>query len=119
MNPQTPLLAVEHGKRVIHIRFMQRDIIDEPVIQEVGEKIDQLIIGVPQPRVVIDFSKVQHFSSAALGMLIALNNHIRQIHGQLRLCSIHTSIYEVFEITKLNRLFEIHNQVEDAIKSFQ
>ena len=38
--------------------------------------------------------------------------------GQLRLADISPQIYEVFAITKLNKLFEIHETASDAAGSF-
>jgi len=36
----------------------------------------------------------------------------------LRLCNIHPSIYEVFKITRLTSVFEIHEDIDSAIRSF-
>ena len=38
--------------------------------------------------------------------------------GELKLCRIQPEIYEVFAITKLNRLFEIKEDESDALASF-
>lgn len=69
-------------------------------------------------RLVISFVNVEHLSSAALGTLITINNKVRQRAGQLRLCDIDPQIYEVFTITRLNKLFQIHPTAADAMKSF-
>ncbi|MEY3027191.1 MAG: hypothetical protein RLZZ238_2088, partial [Planctomycetota bacterium] len=39
--------------------------------------------------------------------------------GQLRLCSMKPRVAEGFAITKLNRLFSIHDDFESAAASFQ
>jgi anti-sigma B factor antagonist len=66
----------------------------------------------------INFADVDHLSSAALGTLITVNNKVRQRQGQLRLSNIDPQIYEVFTITRLNKLFQIHETVGDAMRSF-
>jgi anti-sigma B factor antagonist len=66
----------------------------------------------------ICFKGVEHLSSAALGTLINVNNKVKQKEGQLRLSDINPQIYEVFQITKLNRIFQIHDTAEKAIASF-
>ena len=71
-----------------------------------------------QPKVLISFDNVDHLSSAALGTLITINNKIRGKDGQLRLANIDPQIYEVFVITKLNKLFQIHDSAEQALASF-
>jgi anti-sigma B factor antagonist len=47
-----------------------------------------------------------------------VNNKVKQKEGQLRLSDINPQIYEVFQITKLNRIFQIHDTAEKAIASF-
>jgi anti-sigma B factor antagonist len=53
-----------------------------------------------------------------LGTLITINNKIRGKDGQLRLANIDQQIYEVFVITKLNKLFQIYDTTEQALASF-
>jgi len=52
-------------------------------------------------------------SSAALGALINVNNRMKAKNGQLRLANIKPQIFEVFVITKLNKLFRIHGTRAD------
>lgn len=112
-------LAVTHDDDIIRIRFLDRNILEEASIQQIGDEISALIEHSPNPRVLINFEGVEHLSSAALGTLITINNRIRQKAGQLRLCNIDPNIYEVFVITKLNKLFQIHDDVESARASFK
>ncbi|MCH8343328.1 MAG: STAS domain-containing protein [Planctomycetes bacterium] len=103
---------------VLRIEFVDRNILDEANIQQIGEEISQLVERKPQPKVLISFENVDHLSSAALGTLITINNQIRGKDGQLRLANIDPQIYEVFVITKLNKLFQIHDSAEQALASF-
>ncbi len=103
---------------VLRIEFVDRNILDEANIQQIGEEISQLVEMTLQPKVLISFDNVDHLSSAALGTLITINNKIRGKDGQLRLANIDPQIYEVFVITKLNKLFQIHDSAEQALASF-
>jgi anti-sigma B factor antagonist len=51
-------------------------------------------------------------------MLINANNRIKTRNGQLRLTNIRPQIYEVFVITKLNKLFRILPDRNEGLKSF-
>jgi anti-sigma B factor antagonist len=57
-------------------------------------------------------------SSAALAKLITLNKKLQQVNGRLVLCNIDPQIYEVFEITKLNKLFDIQAEEQAALQAF-
>jgi anti-sigma B factor antagonist len=118
MTTQQSRLRVKHVGDVIQVEFLDRNILDEANIQQIGEEIQTLIESRPRPKLLISFSNVDHLSSAALGTLITINNRVRNAGGQLRLSDIDPQIYEVFVITKLNKLFEIHETAADAIKSF-
>ena len=112
-------LRIERDGGVTVIRFNDRNILDEASIQAIGEEILRQVETSPSPKLLIDFTHVDHLSSAALGTLITVNNKVRQKDGQLRLCNIDPQIYEVFVITKLNKLFQIHKSTPEAMASFK
>ncbi len=103
---------------VKRIEFLDRNILDEANIQQIGDEIARLVDEAPQPKVLISFQNVDHLSSAALGTLITINNKVRGRDGQLRLADIDPQIYEVFVITKLNKLFQIYDSSDQALASF-
>ena len=111
-------LRVAEQDGITRIEFVDRNILDEANIQQIGDEISRLIEDQDSPKLLISFENVDHLSSAALGTLITINNKIRGKNGQLRLANIDTQIYEVFVITKLNKLFDIHEGAEEAIASF-
>jgi anti-sigma B factor antagonist len=111
-------LKIKRVENVTQVEFIDRNILDEANIQMIGEEIAALVDAEPAPRILISFTNVDHLSSAALGTLITINNRVRTKQGQLRLANIDPQIYEVFVITRLNKLFAIHETTEDAMKSF-
>ena len=113
-----PPVSVTHQKDIRIVEFTNNKILDEANIAEIGQTLNAMIDEVAQPKLLLDFSNVDHLSSAALGTLINANNRIKQRNGQLRLASIKPQIYEVFVITKLNKLFRIFPTRADAIASF-
>lgn len=111
-------LRVTHNDGITKVEFIDRNILDEANIQAIGEEISGLIDTNPGCKLIISFSNVDHLSSAALGTLITINNKVRNQSGQLRLAEIDPQIYEVFVITKLNKLFAIHETSDEAVASF-
>ena len=102
---------------ILLVEFTSRKILDEGNIAEIGEQLSALIDKEERPRIIISFAAVDHLSSAALGTLITLNNKVKQKGGQLRLSDINAQIYEVFQITRLNKLFHIYPAVKEALDS--
>ena len=113
-----PPVAVSQSKDIRIVEFQNHKILDEGNIADIGLTLNAMIDEAPSPKMLLDFVNVDHLSSAALGMLINVNNRVRQKNGQLRLANIKPQIYEVFVITKLNKLFRIFPNRADAIASF-
>ncbi len=72
-----------------------------------------------QKRVVIDLAQVDWMNSTGLGILISGYTTLRNNHGELKLANVTDKIQSLLTITKLVTVFETHDSVEDAIKSFE
>jgi len=103
---------------VLHVEFSDRKILDELSINEILNELIALVESQSDVKLLLNFDNVDHLSSAALGMLITLNKRVGDLNGQLRLANISPQIYEVFKITRLNKLFEIHESTNAAMSSF-
>ncbi|MDP1661394.1 MAG: STAS domain-containing protein [Phycisphaerales bacterium] len=112
-------LKVKRDGAIVEVQFRDRNILDEANIQQIGDEVKAIIEAETAPKLLINFTDVDHLSSAALGTLITINNRVRALKGQLRLSNIDPQIYQVFVITKLNKLFEIHETAEKARASFK
>ena len=118
MAESIPPVSVTNQKDVRIVEFTNNKILDEGNIAEIGQTLGVLIDERNNPKLLLDFANVDHLSSAALGMLINVNNKIKQKDGQLRLANIKPQIFEVFVITKLNKLFKIRPTRAEALSSF-
>ena len=113
---QAPIKISTDGG-VTTVAFTERSIIDEVMIQQIGEALLKLVDSQPAPKMVLSFVGVDHMSSAALGVLITVNSRVKARNGQLRLSDIAKGIFEIFKITKLDKLFQTHATLEQAVKS--
>ena len=111
-------LNITEHKDVKVVDFVESKILDEANIADIGQQLTGLVEAKDRPKILLDFHRVDHLSSAALGMLINVNNRVKQQNGQLRLSNIKPQIMEVFEITKLNKLFKILPTRADALASY-
>jgi anti-sigma B factor antagonist len=118
MAETVPPLAVTQEKSVRVVEFTQSKILDEANIADIGQTLNVLVDETDPPKLLLDFANVDHLSSAALGMLININNRVKQQNGQLRLTNIKPPIQEVFNITRLNKLFRIYPTRAEALASF-
>jgi len=110
-------LQVTQQDDVVVVEFVDRKILDAASIQQLGGELFSVVDSRPEIRLVLDFSKVEFMSSAALGKLVLLEKEVRKKGGKIRLCQIRPEIYEVFQITNLHRVFGIHSTQQEAIAS--
>jgi anti-sigma B factor antagonist len=111
-------LSVTEVGDVTVVRFVDRKILDEANIQELGQELFHLVDADGRKALLLNFSAVEFLSSAALGKLITLDKKVKSHQGRLMLSNIRPEIYEVFKITKLNRLFDIKEDETDALTAF-
>jgi anti-sigma B factor antagonist len=100
------------------VRFVDRKILDELNIQELGQELFQLVEEDHKTRLLLNFQQVEFLSSAALGKLITLDKKVKAHGGKMKFSNIRPEIYEVFAITKLNKLFDIKDDEADALAAF-
>jgi anti-sigma B factor antagonist len=109
-------LDIEEVGDVTVAKFVDKKILDEGNIQIIGNQLFSLVEEEGRQKIVLDFSNVEYLSSAALGKLITMDKKVKAAKGKLRLCSVRPDIYEVFAITKLNKLFDMRENQEQALE---
>jgi anti-sigma B factor antagonist len=112
-------LEVAEVGDVTVVRFVDRKILDESNIQDMGQELFQLVEEQKRNKILLNFTSVDFLSSAALGKLITLDKKVKAHGGMLKLSNIQPDIYEVFAITKLNKLFDIRDDEAAALVAFQ
>jgi anti-sigma B factor antagonist len=118
MGSSTQRLDIEEVGDVTIAKFIDKKILDENNIQIIGNQLFALVDEDARTKIILDFSNVEYLSSAALGKLITMEKKVKAAKGKLRLSCIRPEIYEVFAITKLNRLFKIYEDQERALDGF-
>src|SRR5205807_3244484 len=116
--PRRRRLEVENIGDVTVVNFVDKKILEEQNIQNIGEQLFALVEQDGLTKLLLNFGNVEYLSSAALGKLITLNKKTKASGGKLVLCKIDPQIREVFEITKLDKLFVIRGDEQEALQVF-
>ena len=109
-------LDIEESGDVTIAKFVDKKILDEGNIQIIGNQLFSLVEDDARTKIILDFSNVEYLSSAALGKLITMDKKVKAAKGKLRLSTVRPDIYEVFAITKLNKLFDMRDNLEQALE---
>ncbi|MBF0594863.1 MAG: STAS domain-containing protein [Candidatus Omnitrophica bacterium] len=68
-------------------------------------------------KVLIDFAKVPFIDSSGIAALIEVCQNLVKVNGRLCLCHVNKKIINVFEITKVHKLFKIFESHQEALRS--
>ena len=111
-------LELEDIGEVTVASFTDRKLLDEESLQAIGEQLASLVEEFGRKKLVLNFSNIQDISSLALGMLLSLNKKVQAAGGKLVLCRIDPKILEVIAITRLDKLFIIRGDEQEALATF-
>ncbi|MFW6080119.1 MAG: STAS domain-containing protein [Gemmatimonadota bacterium] len=78
--------------------------------------LDELDEG--ERKFLIDFANTGYIDSSGLGVLVSLSKKIREKGGELRLANLNEDLRTLFELTKLDTLFQISESRDAALASF-
>jgi anti-anti-sigma factor len=100
------------------VSFQRGRIREEREILKALEELGKFIESHPRLNLLLDLSNIEYLSSAGLGNLVGLLKKSRKVNGQFKLCCLQEAILELFEVMRLTKIFEIHENVEAALQSF-
>jgi anti-sigma B factor antagonist len=75
------------------------------------------VIGAGAKEVVVDFSRTTFIDSTTLGVLVGGVKRLRPAGGRLSIVCSDRNITKIFEITGLDRVFQIYESREEALAS--
>lgn len=88
--------------------------IDLHVSPEVGKSLRG--ITAKRPRVaVVDLAKVTYLDSSGLAVLIEAMQNVQEYGGRFALAGVQDSVKQVFEIARLDQVFQIFPDVDSAL----
>ncbi len=112
-------LVVQTVQGITVVIFEDTSILDPLQVQDIGQKLHQLIADEDRQRMILDFHKVKMLSSQMLGVLIGMLKRIHSTKGRIVICGMKADLYTVFKITNLDKLFSFYESEGHALRSFE
>jgi len=67
---------------------------------------------------VVDLKEVRFIDSSGLGSLVSGYKNASTHQGSIKLCSLQTQVKSMFELTRLHRVFDIYQTIDEALESY-
>jgi anti-anti-sigma factor len=108
-------VEVEDADGITVVNILERSIVQESEIEQIGEELERLI-DKGRRNILLDFGQVKHMSSQAVGLLLQAQKRCKAGGGVLKVCSPNPEVAEIFKITNLPRVIEIHADNDQALQ---
>ena len=105
----------KHGVIIVEVVNLTRATLKE------AEEFKQILlkdIELGWRKIVVDLTDVEFVDSTFLGALVVSLKKITALKGDLRLVAIQPAVITMFQLTRMNQIFEIFETKEDALQSF-
>jgi len=70
-------------------------------------------------KVLFDLYDLEQIDSSGIGAIIALFKRVRSNRGDVKISRLMGQPKEIFSLLRLDRVFEIHDDFDNALKSFR
>jgi anti-sigma B factor antagonist len=88
--------------------------IDLHVSPEVAESLRSMVAKKPKV-LVVDLEKVTYFDSSGLAALIEAMQKVQEYGGKFGVANVQESVKHIFEIARLDQVFQIFPNVDSAL----
>src|ERR1700735_2250966 len=107
MYTRAPVIVMELPEQLNHV--------------EAKRFLDELqpLLEVDRPSVVLDCSQIKHMDSAGVEMLLYCLEQAMKRDGDLKLAAVSPASAVILELMRVDRLFEVFETSEEAVRSCQ
>lgn len=109
-------LSTEQTDNITVVTFLDPSL-DASNNREFVETLSPLLIQGAQ--FVFDMSQLRFVDSSGLGSLMLCMRRLKAIGGTLVLCGLSKSVMALFELVRMNRVFEVKSNRTEAIQALQ
>ena len=110
-------LLVEPVGDVSVVTFAEADILDLETIRVLGEQL--LGMADEGRRILLNMGRVRRLSTALVGKVVALQNRLTELGGQLAICQVAPHLRDALELFKLPRLVPIYAEEQEALEQME
>jgi anti-sigma B factor antagonist len=83
------------------------------------ESVLEDLIERKQHNIVINCRELSYIASAGLGAIMGYIDQIRENEGDIRMCSMNETVFNIFDVLGFTHLYSIFDTEDKAIQSFE
>lgn len=98
------------------VQFNEDEQLREP--DSLQTDLYNLINSENKNQILLDLENVSYISSSVLGLLITISRDVKKSGGAIKIVNAQPSVSNVFRMTRLDRVFEMFGDKDEALRSF-
>ena len=106
INPRTAGLSLKDRITVYQLQSFKG------LLGEVNKKIGN------RKRLILDFSTLTFMDPLALGVIVAFSKEFREKGGEIKIVNVNGDLSQVFEESRLARVYETYASIDEAERAF-
>lgn len=95
------------------------DSINDDTAEMVILQLESTIVKDSTGKIILDCGQIEFLSSYGLGIILRLRNAANMIDGEVKLCGLNALLEKTMQISRVNHLFTIHTDIEQARQAFK
>ncbi|NVO10293.1 MAG: STAS domain-containing protein [Bacteroidales bacterium] len=110
------MLKLDKIEDVMVVSFNLDSKINVTVSQKIKVEVTKLIS--PHSKLVVNLEGINYIDSTGFGMLLSILRTCKNNQSLLKLCNISPEVMELVKLLQLQTVFDIRNNLDDCLKSF-
>lgn len=111
------MISVSSEMNDIILLTLKGKLVSSDDVEEMYLTIKELI-SKDHKKIILDLKSVNWISSLGIGSLMRSLTTVKSSGGDLRLAGVSQKIKKIFSITKLDSVFQLYHNLDEALKSF-
>lgn len=111
------MLKVDNVNNVTVVKFDNVDRFNALVTEPVKEQLKSLF-SKPETKLALNLDGIKFVDSSGFGVFLSIMKTAANNHGQFKICNIGSEVMELFKLLQLHNVFELFDNQEACLKSF-
>lgn len=111
------VITIEKSERYCIVKI-SGEIVSLSTSIKLKEILKELIDVEKFYQILLDLSELKFIESSLIGVIVETYRSLIMINGKMNLVVKSQSVYERFEVSQLDKLLRIYNNIDEAKKSF-
>ncbi|MFQ5636834.1 MAG: STAS domain-containing protein [bacterium] len=90
------------------------DLESSPILREVLLKLTNS----EEKAILVDLERVKYMDSSGIATLVEALQKVKKYQGQLKIVRLRDAVRNVFELSRLDKVFDIYKTVQEATEAF-